>query len=321
MYVTGCVSSILAAKIETVQYKVYVQIEEAMGRRGESVTLSISDSDKTQLEQIALEQGMMWGDRPNISRLVEAIARRELLLGRNNDWSDDRIRALQQAMRSLTDTGQLDEARMIAQLLLERSELTLPLRSAIELLLATPILPWRLEIDQYIRQQQPFQLTYRDAADRPWMFTIRHAKITFREKRQYLECWCDQTEGNQDLPELQHNWSLRLDRIPDAALASARGQWHSELDTLEAEIHLFGGLAFAYQAEPEDTLSEWLPDQPNTRRVMRRITNTFWFFREILPYGEDCVIVGSERLRDRFFTKLRSLHERYKPCKDGDAAK
>jgi len=54
-----------------------------MGRRGHSVTLSISDADKVQLEQIALEQGMTWGDRPNISRLVEAIAQRELLIGRH----------------------------------------------------------------------------------------------------------------------------------------------------------------------------------------------------------------------------------------------
>jgi predicted DNA-binding transcriptional regulator YafY len=282
-----------------------------MGRRGESVTLSISDRDKIQLEQIATEQGMLWGDRPNISRLVEAIARRELLLGRNNDWSDDRIRALQQAMRSLTDTGQLNEARIIAQLLLERSELTLPLRSEIERLLAAPILPWRLEIDQYIRQQQPFQLMYRDAADRPWTFTIRHARITFREKRQYLECWCDETEGNQDLPELQHNWSLRLDRIPDAALAPVSGGWRAALDTLAVEMHILGGLAFAYQSRPEDMLSEWMPDQPNIRRVLRRITNTFWFFREILPYGEDCLLVGPESLKMRLITKLRVLCKQY----------
>ena len=123
-----------------------------MGRRGQSITLSISDSDKAQLEQIAAEQGMLWGDRPNISRLVEAIARRELLIGRNNDWSNDRILALHQAMRSLTDTGQIDQAQIIDNLLLDRSELTLPLRNEIETLLATPTVPWRAEIDQYIRR-------------------------------------------------------------------------------------------------------------------------------------------------------------------------
>ncbi len=312
MYVTGCISSMLAAKIESVEYKVYVQIKEAMGRRGQSVTLSISDKDKEQLEQIALEQGMTWGERPNISRLVEAIARRELLIGRNNNWSNDRILALQQAIRSLTDTGQIDEARMIATLLLERSELTLPLRSEIDNLLAMPTLPWRLEIDQYIRHQEPFQLTYRDAADRPWTFTIRHAKITFREKRQYLECWCEETKGNQDLPQLQHNWTLRLDRISAAAITSVRGQWHSKLDDLEAELHLLRGLAFAYEAKTEDTANEWLTDNnPPVRRVVRKISNTFWFFREVLRYADDCLIVSPEGVRERFKQKVRSLSEQY----------
>lgn len=282
-----------------------------MSRRGQSITLSISDKDKAQLEQIATEQGMLWGDRPNISRLVEAIARRELLIGRNNDWSDERIRALQQAMRSLMDTGQIDEAQLIASLLLERSELALPLRNEIENLLVASSVPWRLEVDQYIRRQTPFQLTYRDAADRPWTFTIRHARITFREKRQYLECWCEETEGNQDLPQLQHNWTLRVDRISDAALASVRGQWRSGLDTLDAELHILGSLAFAYQSRPEDRLNEWMADCPNTRRVVRRISNTFWFFRDILPYGEDCVIIEPESLRNRFVAKLRSLYQKY----------
>jgi len=255
---------------------------------------------------------MLWGDRPNISRLVEAIARRELLIGRNNDWSDDRLRALQQAMRALTDTGQLAEAQIIARLLLDRSELARPLRNKIEALLAALIVPWRSEIDQYIRRQQPFQLTYRDAADRPWTFTIRHAKITFREKRQYLECRCDETEGNQDLPELQHNWNLRLDRLPAAAITFVRGQWHSGLDDLEVELHLLRGLAFAYESKTEDIANEWLTDSnPPVRRVVRKIFNTFWFFREVFRYADDCVIVSPEGVRERFKQKLRSLFEQY----------
>ncbi|GAC1481661.1 MAG: hypothetical protein NVS2B14_21050 [Chamaesiphon sp.] len=154
-------------------------------------------------------------------------------------------------------------------------------------------------------------MTYRDAADRPWTFTICYARIAFREKRQYLECWCEETEGNQDLPELQHNWTLRLDRISDAALVPVKGQWRSSLDTVDAEIHLLGGLAFAYQARPNDKFNEWMTDRPNVRRVVRSISNTFWFFREVLPYGEDCILVGSESLRSRFITKLRSLCEHY----------
>lgn len=65
-----------------------------MSRKGQSITLSISERDKAELENLARELGMMWGDRPNISKLVEAIAQRELLITRNNDWSTDRIEAL-----------------------------------------------------------------------------------------------------------------------------------------------------------------------------------------------------------------------------------
>lgn len=283
-----------------------------MGRRGQSITLSISDKDKEQLEQIATEQGMLWGDRPNISRLVEAIARRELLIGRNNNWSETRIRALHQAIQALIDAGHPESAQIVAQLLSERSELPIPLRNEIERFLEKPLAPWRLEIEQYIRRQTPFQLTYLDAADRPWSFTIRHARITPYERRQYLECWCEETEGNQDLPELQHNWTLRLDRIPDAALSSAQGRWRSSLDYFEVEMHLLKGLAFAYEAKTTDIRNEWLSELTSPiRRVVRRVSNTFWFFREVFRYGEDCIIISPEPVKERFKQKLHPLCEAY----------
>ena len=52
-----------------------------MARKGESVTLSLSPKDKALLEQLAIEQGCKWGENPNISLLVERIARREIQLG------------------------------------------------------------------------------------------------------------------------------------------------------------------------------------------------------------------------------------------------
>lgn len=282
-----------------------------MGRRGQSITLSISDRDKAQLEQIAREQGMLWGDRPNISRLVEAIARRELLLGRNNDWSETRIRALQQSIQLLIDAGHPDAALVIAQLLLERSELPLPLRSSIEHYLETPIAPWRVEIDRYIYRQQPFLLTYRDAVDRPWTFTIRYARIIAYERRQYLECWCEETAGNQDLPQLQHNWTLRLDRISDAALSRVQRKWHN-LDVVEVQMHLLNGLAFAYEPKPEDIANEWLPDSnPPKRRIIRKVSSSFWFFRELRQYGMDCLIVAPEVVSDRFKAQLQAWCKQY----------
>jgi len=266
-------------------------------------------------EDGAIHLGMKFAQFEDVGvklvRVVEAIARRELLLGRNNDWTDTRIRALQQAIRSLTDTGQMDEARIIAKLLSERSEFPMPLRHENERFLETPMAPWRVEIEQYIHRQMPFQLTYQDAADRLLTFTIRFACTTFREKRQYLECWCDETDGNRDLPALQHNWTLRLDRIPDAAISTTRRQWRDGLDKLEVEMHLFDGLAFAYRPRPEDQIVTWLEDSPQTRRVVRRITNTFWFFRELLPHGKSCVLVSPPEVRQRFKAEVRSLYELY----------
>jgi hypothetical protein len=63
------------------------------------------------------------------------------------------------------------------------------------------------------------------------------------------------------------------------------GEWRSNLAEIEVEMYLFAGLAFAYQAKPEDNISEWLPDKARVRRVVRRISNTFWFSREVMQYS------------------------------------
>jgi hypothetical protein len=283
-----------------------------MGRRGQSVTLSISERDKAQLEQMAIAQGMLWGDRPNISRLVEAIARGELLIGRNNDWPEARLQALHQAIRALTDAGHPDMAQVVAQLLVERNELPIPLKTELERFLETSLVPWRVTIGQYIQRQQPFRLTYQDAAERLWNFTIHYARIVPYERRQYLECWCEETEGSQDLPELQHNRTLRLDRISDAALTPVQGKWRSQLDGLDVELHLFNGLALAYEAKTGDSHNAWIENStPPVRRVVRRVSNLFWFYRDLLRYGEDCLIVSPASVQQRFQQKLQALYQRY----------
>ncbi len=283
-----------------------------MSRKGQSITLSISERDKAQLEALAQEFGKTWGDRPNISKLIEAIARRELSIAPNHDWKEHRLQALKQGVEALTDAGKSDVALEIVNLLLERYELSIPLRTEMERFLENPPPPWRIAIDNFIHRQQPFQLTYQDAAERVWHFHIYHAAIDRHEDRQYLDCWCDETEGNQDLPELQHNWCLRLDRIPEAAIAPIEGKWRKNLDRIPVEMHLFRGLAFAYRTKTgQDTINEWLPEVPQVRRVVRQVSNTFWFFREIMRYGEDCVVVSPENVRQEIKRKLRSLCQRY----------
>ncbi len=184
-----------------------------MGRKGESITLSMREEHKQELETLASEYGMTWGDKPNISRLLKAIAQGKLRIAPNHDWTQQRIRALDTARKTLIDAGKMDEALEIAKLLQERSELTIPFQRDIEQFLEEPQPPWRQKIDNFIRRQQPFRLTYQDAAERNWQFTVRFAEVQSIEKRQYLLCRTDESEGNQDISELSHNWTLRLDRI------------------------------------------------------------------------------------------------------------
>jgi len=282
-----------------------------MSRKGQSITLSVSERDKTELEAIALEFGMMWGEDPNISKLIKAIAQRELIVGKNHDWQDSRIRALHRCIGALTDIGQIEQAEIIANLLLERSELSVPLRREIEGVLNNLLPSWRLQVDHYILRQQPFQLAYQDAAERVFNFTVRYAKITPHEKRQYLDCWCEETTDNHDVPELRHNWCFRLDRINEAAVTETTDYWRTNLDQIDVEMHLLNNLAFAYQTKPEDKIVAWIPDKPKVKRVIRGVSNTFWFIREIMQYSSDCIVVSPENVRSLIKAKIITQCQNY----------
>ena len=290
-----------------------------MSRKGQSITLSVSERDKAELEAIALEFGMMWGDEPNISKLIKAIAQHELIIGKNHDWQESRIRALHRCIGALTDIGQVEQGQIIANLLLERSELSIPMRKEIEGVLNNSLPSWRLQIDHYILRQQPFQLSYQDAAERILNYTVHYAKITPHEKRLYLDCWCQETLDNHDIEELQHNWCFRLDRINEAAITEIAGKWRtdksalalSHLDQIDVEMHLLNNLAFAYQSKPEDKRVEWIPDQPKVKRVIRRVSNTFWFIREIMQYSSDCIVVSPEDVRSLIQKKLINMSQNY----------
>jgi hypothetical protein len=283
-----------------------------VSRKGESITLSISDRDKSNLEAIAMELGMMWGDRPNISKLVEAIARKQIQISKNNDWASDRIETLSRTFKLLIDYGELDHAKVIANLLLERSELSSPLRRDIERFLDKPPEIWRHTIDRYIKQQQPFRLQYLDAADHPHQFSIYHAKVTPHDKRLYLDCWCEEFASSDDVVALRHNRCLRLDRIPsEAAITSIQGKWRSQLDYIHVTFNLSGNLAFAYQPRDEDIDNTWLESDPPMRQIIRKISSTFWFYRDIMPYIDDCEIIEPDDVRQKFAEKLRSLYLKY----------
>ena len=283
-----------------------------MTRRGEAVTLSVSKQQRDRLEALAAELKMTWGEKPSISQLVKAIADQRLRVAANHDWTSDRISVLQQAWRSLVDAGQIDAAVGIAVLVLERHETPLPLRQELEIWVGQPGKPWRPQLEALIRKQQPFELAYQDASERIWEFTAMHASIITHEKRQYLDCYCEETEGNEGLPALRHNWCFRLERIPDvASLDPVKAKWLPELPTIETEFHLFGRLAFAYEAKPQDCRVEWHGELAKVRRVVRRVSSTFWFLREVRRYGADCVIVAPAELREKWMAELQQVLMRY----------
>jgi predicted DNA-binding transcriptional regulator YafY len=283
-----------------------------MTRKGEAITLSVQKRQRDCLESLAAELQMLWGGKPSISQLVKAIADNKLRVAANHDWSIERIANLYQAWQSLKDAGQLDAALGLAVLLLERHETALPIRQALEDFLEKPGKPWRSALDALIRKHQPFELAYQDASGRISNFTVRHAKIITYERREYLDCYCEETEGNKDLPTLAHNWCFRLERIPDeTSLSPIASPWIESLPTLEVEIHLLNHLAFSYESKPTDLMNEWHESLPKARRVVRAVSNTFWFLREVRRYGADCLIVGPEAVRSRFIAEQRILLQQY----------
>lgn len=60
-----------------------------------------------------------------------------------------------------------------------------------------------------------------------------------------------------------------------------------------------------------DIDDSWLHIAVPTRKIARRISSTFWFIREILPYGKDCVVVSPDSVRSRIGSELRDAVNNY----------
>jgi len=286
-----------------------------MTRKNQAVTLSIGEREKKALENLALEFGKTWGDKPNVSKLIKAIALKELKIAINDDWSNQRIETLEKARKLLLDLGFILEAEEIAKILIERAEFQhIFSNREMEKFLAKPKPLWRENIENFIKRQQPFKLTYQDASDNLWNFTVIHGQLRIIEKHQYLVCTCRETEGNDDIIELKHNWTLRLDRIQEAVVNRVELSWQPELDMIEAEFKVYGGLAFGYGKEEikqDDIFQGEIEGNPPHRLIRRKVWSSFWFFREIARYWDNCQIISPNSLREKFYQKLLNLHYLY----------
>jgi ribosomal protein L10 len=56
-----------------------------MSLKDRSITLSVSREEKAELEKIALQFGQTWGERPNVSKLIKAIANGQLIVAYSDE--------------------------------------------------------------------------------------------------------------------------------------------------------------------------------------------------------------------------------------------
>lgn len=279
-----------------------------MIRKKDTITLSIPPGTKERLEEIADELKVRWGDRGSISGLLTAIAQGKFQVGQPIVLTDAQTKALQQANRLLIDSGYIPEAQTLTKLLLDRGNLEAPLRLALQQLVTQPSEAWRLRAEEQIQNQQPFRLLYRNAQDSELEYTVRCAQVTFREKRFYLEIWCEETEDipNTDFPELIHNRCLRLDRIQ--GIEPIAGEWRNGLDFIQVYLHFYEGLVKAYESKDNDISNEVIGE---VRQVVRRVSHPFWLIREILPYGKKCQVVAPQAIRDRVKEEIHAIYQHY----------
>lgn len=281
-----------------------------MSRKKETITLSIPPGTKEQLEAIARRLNILWGKEPSVSGLIVAIAQQQLEVGQPFTLNSNQVKALRQAIKNLIDAGHVEDARTIIALLVDRGNLEAPLRQSLLQQDNQPIRGLRREIDELRNKQQPFHLLYSNSQGQELEYTVRYAEIRFYEKRFYLLIWCEETADVEndipDIPELWHNRCLRLDRIKSVLEIS--GDWRDKLDYLKVHLHFRGWLVKAYDPKEDDLDDKIVGD---VRQVVRKVPNHFWLIREVRPYGNDCIIVSPDSVRDRFKQELRDLCHAY----------
>lgn len=60
-----------------------------------------------------------------------------------------------------------------------------------------------------------------------------------------------------------------------------------------------------------DIATNWHSVDPPVKQVIRRISSTFWFIREMLPYGKDCEVISPQPVREVFIDEHRTALENY----------
>jgi hypothetical protein len=281
-----------------------------MPRKKDTITLSIPPGTREKLEEIARNLNIRWGKEPSISGLIVAIAEKSLEVGKPFTLDSNQVSALGQAIKVLNDAGRIGEAQSVLALLLERGNLEAPLRQSLMKQISQSTQGWRIQIEDWMKNQQPFYILYRNSQGKELEYTVRHAEPRSFDNRFYLLVWCEETEDVEndipELPELWHNRCLTYNNIKSAV--PINGVWRGKLDYVEVRLQFSGWLKKSYQLKDSDIGDQELDD---VRQVVRRVANEFWLIREVARYWDECVIVSPQSMRDRLKQKLRKLCDMY----------
>ncbi|MFO5491021.1 MAG: hypothetical protein ACLBM6_00420 [Cuspidothrix sp.] len=74
-----------------------------MTRKQESITLSLSLEHKAELEKLSLEFSCTWGNKPNVSGLMKAIAEGDILLSKADKPAKQKRALIKDAIASIQD--------------------------------------------------------------------------------------------------------------------------------------------------------------------------------------------------------------------------
>jgi predicted DNA-binding transcriptional regulator YafY len=278
-------------------------------RKKDTITLSIPPGTKEQLEAIARNLQILWGKEPSISGLIVAIAQQQITVGQQFTFDKSHVQSLEKAIKLLVDTGSLGDAQTLVELLLAKATLTPEHRQTLFQHVSQPEGGWRMEIDRYCEQKQPFRLLYKNPqSGNPEEYSVRYAEIAFHEKRFYVDAWCEEVPDTPDYPELMHNRCFRIDRIQ--AILPISGEWRDlGLDSLLVQLHFYRGLIKAYEFRSGIDEREEIGE--GVRRVWRRTANPFWLLKDIRGYGRDCEIIAPESVRLQARADARSMLANY----------
>lgn len=166
---------------------------------------------------------------------------------------------------------------------------------------------WVAQVKQFIRDRQPFWLTYHDQ-----LRLCRYAEVRREGDREYIHAWCPQPHGEIDHPRLSHNRLFSTEEVATVE-AAADTQWRDlGLDAIEVTFRV----NFRYREKSEDLeVTPVMIEGESWTRVRQRVTNLLLFNQRIARYGDRCQLEAPEEaialFVAQFVTGMMKRYEDY----------